>query len=87
MTVNWNWATIIAVISGLAGVAGSVLTPIYGTALATSVQAVLQTISGLLVLISGYHATSVVAATAKMKASYRVADARVLHGQHAAPPA
>ena len=71
-SIPWNWATVIAVISGLAGVAGTVLTPIYGSNLANSVQAVLMALSGVLVAISGYHATSVVATTAKAKAAIRL---------------
>ncbi len=83
MSFTFSWASVIAVVSGLAGVAGTVLTPIYGSNLANSVQATLMAISGLLVVISGYHATSVVASTAKMKASYHVAAE---NARHAAPP-
>jgi hypothetical protein len=84
VSVTINWATVIAVVSGLAGVAGTVITPIWGTSIANSVQAVLMSVSGLLVLISGYHATAVVASTAKMKAAYKVsAQALPSVGQHA----
>jgi hypothetical protein len=62
------WATIIAVVSGLAGVAGAIVTPIWGTALAGQVQAVLEALSGILVIIAGGAATSVVHAAAKAKA-------------------
>lgn len=72
MNVTINWPTVIAVITALAGAAGSILTPIYGTNLATQVQVILQAIAGLLVLIPAAHATSVVATTAKAKAAYRV---------------
>ena len=83
-TLKLNWPTILAVVSGLAGVAGSVLTPIYGTALATQVQVVLQAVAGLLVLIAGYHATTVTAANATARATYRLADERAAAQ---APPA
>lgn len=62
-----TWPTILAVVSGLAGVAGAIVTPIYGSALAGEVQGVLEGISGILVIIAGGHATSIVAASAKAK--------------------
>ena len=83
MSFTFSWANVIAIISGLAGVAGTVLTPIYGANLANSVQATLMALSGLLITISGYHATSVVAAVAKAKAMSRLSAAGA---QHAAPP-
>ena len=54
-----TWATVIAVVSGLAGVAGVVVTPLWGTALAGEVQAVLMAISGILVIVNGGAATTV----------------------------
>lgn len=71
-TMNFNWTTIAAVLSALAGVAGSVITPIWGSNLATSVQAVLQAISGILVVIAGWHVTAVTASTAKAKAHLKL---------------
>jgi hypothetical protein len=70
-----NWSLVIAVVSGLAGVAGSVITPIYGAALAGQVQAVLQAVSGLLVLVAGFHATGVVAAASKARYAAAVKNA------------
>jgi hypothetical protein len=55
-----------AVVSGLAGVAGAVITPIYGSALAGEVQAVLMAISGILVIVSGGAATTVALHAAKL---------------------
>ena len=46
-------AKLIAVLTALAGVIGSILTPILGNNLATAVQVVLQAVCGLLVLIAG----------------------------------
>ena len=60
-----SWATIIAVFSALAGVIGTVLTPLLGSSLAGGVQVVLQAISGLLVLIAGGGATVAVHTTLK----------------------
>ena len=62
-----NWATIIAVLTGLAGVVGAVITPIWGTHLASEVQAVIEGVSGVLVIIAGFHASSVVTTAAKAK--------------------
>jgi uncharacterized membrane protein YfcA len=77
LIMQLSWANVIAVVSGLAGIAGTVITPIYGSALATQVQAVLTALSGILVIIAGGHATSVVAHAAKLREQYRMA---VLHG-------
>jgi hypothetical protein len=62
-----NWPTIIAVVSAIAGVTGTVLTPLIGSSLATGVQTVLQAVSGLLILIAGGGATMIVHATAKAR--------------------
>jgi hypothetical protein len=74
-SVNLNWALIGSIVAALAGVAGSILTPLYGSSLATSVQAVLQALSGLLVVIPTFHVSSVAASGAKYKqaAMYRSA--------------
>ena len=70
--VKLNWAMILAVLSGLGGAVGLIVTPIWGTHMTTQVQAVVAAVSALLVAISGYHATSVVTSTAKAKASARL---------------
>ena len=86
-TININWATVIAVVSGLAGVAGVVITPIWGQALATQVQSILLALSSVLVAISGYHATSVVATTVKAKAQVKADVEReaAIYRIHTAP--
>jgi hypothetical protein len=63
-----TWATVIAVVSGVAGVVGAAVTPIWGTALAGEVQAVLEAVSGILVIVAGTHATSLVYVKAKLSA-------------------
>lgn len=65
MTVNINWATLGAIAAALAGIAGTILTPIYGSGLSGEVQAVLQGLSALLIAIPGWHITSVAASKAK----------------------
>lgn len=60
-----SWATIAAVVSAIAGVIGTILTPVLGTSLAAGVQAILQAVSGLLVLIAGGTATVAVHTTMK----------------------
>lgn len=64
-----NWALVATIVAALGGVIGTVITPIYGASLTTAVQAVLQAVSALLVLIPSVHASSIVAAQAKAKAS------------------
>lgn len=71
-TVEINWATVIAAVTAIAGVAGSILTPVFGTHLATQVQVVLQAIAGLLVLIPAHHATSTVAAASRERKIARI---------------
>lgn len=68
MTVKLNLPAIAAVLAAVAGIAGSALTPLFGTQLAIAVQAVLQAVSGLLVVIPTYHVASVAAAQSKLKA-------------------
>ena len=63
-----TWATVIAVVSGLAGLAGAVITPVFGAALAGEVKAVLEAISGILVIVAGTSATSLVYVKAKLSA-------------------
>lgn len=72
MTVNLNWASVVAIVSALAGVAGTIITPIWGAQLASEVQGILQGLSALLVAIPAFHASSIVASTAKAKALIKV---------------
>lgn len=65
MTINLS--LVASILSALAGVAGTVLTPIYGSNLSSAVGAVLQALSGLLVAIAAYHVTSVATTQAKAK--------------------
>ena len=62
-----NWAFLGSIAAALAGVAGTVITPVYGQDLATSVSGVLQGLSGLLIAISAFHVTSVAATAARAK--------------------
>lgn len=66
-TLKADMPTILAVLSGLAGVAGVVCGALDAGNLVAPVQAAITAIGGLLVAITGYHATSVTAATAKVK--------------------
>jgi hypothetical protein len=68
MPVPINLPLIAAICAALAGVAGTILTPLYGANLSTAVSAVLQALSGLLVLIPTLHASSVAATTGKLRA-------------------
>jgi hypothetical protein len=67
MTVSLNLPLIASICAALAGVAGSILTPLYGADLTTAVQGVLQSLSSLLLLIPTLHASSVAATAGKMK--------------------
>ena len=58
-------AKLVAVFAAIAGVTGSILTPVLGNQLATAVQVVLQAVSGLLVLIAGTGAAVTLHAAAK----------------------
>lgn len=64
--MNPTLAKIVTIISLAAGVAGSIITPIYGVDLASAVQGVLQAVSALLVLIPSAHATALVYQSAKI---------------------
>lgn len=66
-TVTINWAFIGSIVAAIAGIVGTILTPIYGSGLSTTVEAVLMGISGLLILIPTYHAGSVASYTSKMQ--------------------
>ncbi|MDE2096446.1 MAG: hypothetical protein KGL39_04310 [Patescibacteria group bacterium] len=56
-----NLSMVASVLSALAGVVGTVLTPTLGSHLATQTAVTLQAVSGLLLAIAGWHVTSVVA--------------------------
>jgi hypothetical protein len=45
--------------------AGSIITPLYGSGLSTGVQVALQILSGFLIAIPSYHVSSVAATNAK----------------------
>lgn len=66
-----NWPLFASVISAISGIAGTILTPIYGSALTSSVEGVLQAVSGLLMAISAFHVTSVAAHASKLKTQAR----------------
>ena len=74
-TKKFNWALLGAILTGLAGAAGTVLTPIYGTNLATNVQDILQAFSGLFAALGGGGAVVVAVGGAKAlavaRATYR----------------
>ena len=71
MSVNLNLPLIASICAALAGVAGTILTPLYGADLTTAVQGVLQSLSSLLLLIPTLHVSSVGAANAKAKIAVR----------------
>lgn len=63
--MNLTTSKIVTILSLVAGVAGSIITPLYGATLASAVQGVLQALSALLVLIPSAHATNLVYSAAK----------------------
>jgi hypothetical protein len=69
-----NWTLLASVTSALAGVIGTVLTPVYGMSLTSSVAAVLQAVSGVLMAIGAFHVTSAahLQAKAKIQARYSI---------------
>lgn len=66
--MNLSWSSIGAALAALAGVVGTVLNPIVGTGISTSVGVVIQALSGLLILIGSWHVSSVAATQAKINA-------------------
>ncbi|HVX20873.1 MAG TPA: hypothetical protein VHB02_05975 [Acidimicrobiales bacterium] len=66
-----NLPLIGAVIATLAGIAGTVLTPLYGEGLANGVQTVLQAISGFLLTLPTYHVVRIAAVRARARAMAR----------------
>ena len=73
VTVKLNWSVIGSLVAAAAGVAGSILTPIFGSDLAGQVQSVLQALSGLLIAIPAWHVASVAAGNAKATHAARLA--------------
>lgn len=69
MTITW--ANVGALLSAVAGAIGTALVPIFGTHLASSVQAVVQAIAGLLLAIGAYHVTAVARTQAEAKIAQR----------------
>lgn len=68
-----SWAKFVAVLSALAGVVGTIITPIYGATLGSEVQDILQAVCGVLLLFPGLAATSLVHAELKARIMARVA--------------
>lgn len=72
MQTTINLPLIAAVLTALAGVAGSILTPLYGGDLTSAVQGVLQALSALLLVIPTTHASHLayVSGRARVAARY-----------------
>jgi len=91
VTVTFNWQTVTALVAALAGVAGTIITPIWGTQLASEIQGILQGLSALLIAIPAFHATSIVASTTIYRAKAKVdveRETELFHlRQQALPPA
>jgi hypothetical protein len=68
MTVKINWPWLGSIAAALAGVVGTIITPIYGDTLSSQVQNILLAISGLLLAIPTIHVAQV--ATARSNARY-----------------
>jgi hypothetical protein len=83
VNLKLNWPNVIAALSAAAGIAGTIITPIWGDKLAASVQAALMAVSGLLIAITGYHATSVVSTRVKAQEAHAMA---ARFAAEAAPP-
>ncbi len=62
-----NWTLVAQIVAAVAGVVGTVVTPIWGSQVASSVQDFLQALSGVLVLIPTLTAAVVHVAKAKAK--------------------
>jgi hypothetical protein len=73
MTMKINLPLLAEICGALAGVAGSVLTPLYGQGLTTDVQGVLQALAALLVAIPVTHAGTIVVHAAKLKNAAKIA--------------
>jgi len=64
---KFNLPLIASIIASLAGIAGTVITPFLGATVDAQVQAILQALSALLVVIPTWHVSSVAATQAKVK--------------------
>ena len=69
MTVKFNWPLIASVVGAIAGAVGTILTPLYGADLTNAVQAVLQAVSALLLLLPVHQATTTAAARSQARYS------------------
>ena len=67
MTIKINWPLLATLTATLAGAAGTILTPMYGESLSNAVQAVLQALSGLLLIIPTVHASQIVVGQASTR--------------------
>lgn len=67
--MNLSPSSIGAALAALAGVIGTILTPLLGpgSSLPASLQAVLQAVSGILIAIPVWHVGTVAASNAKIK--------------------
>ena len=72
-TIKWNWPLLASILTALAGVAGTVLTPIYGSTLSGQVQNILMAISALLLAIPAAHAASAALTRSNMRFSAQFA--------------
>ena len=63
-----NWALLAAVCTTLAGVAGEIVTPLAGTAIANETRNILEGLSAVLLVLGGGGATYVAVTAAKAKA-------------------
>jgi hypothetical protein len=68
---NINWPVIGSVAAFLAGVVGSILTPVLGPTPATVTSDILQALSGVAAIIGGGAATYVAASAAKQRALFK----------------
>lgn len=67
-----NWPLLGSIVAGVAGVVGTVVTAIWGADAGTSAQAILQSLSALLIAIPTFHLTAVAAATTKAMRLQRI---------------
>jgi hypothetical protein len=67
MTIKMNWPLLASVFAAMAGAVGSILTPLYGNNLSTAVQAVLQAISGVLLLLPVHQAATTASYRSQMR--------------------
>lgn len=84
MTMKINLPLIATVLMAVAGAAGTVLVPIFGSGLSSAVAGVLQGLAALLLAIPTYHVSSVAAYTAKARAMARLNAESVIQPQGSA---